>query len=82
MPALAKCSPEELKNILLLAGWKVYNEDQYNWSLVKGIGSESLEIPKKGKLVSFEVLYHCLGAGELAPGDYFEFLQQIRPGHS
>jgi len=80
MPALAKCSPPELKDLLVLAGWRVYNEDQLNWSLIRGIGTDSLEIPKKGKAVSFEVLYHCLGVAELAPGEYFELLARVR-GH-
>jgi hypothetical protein len=63
MPALAKCTPEELKDILLEAGWKVYNSDRFTWSLVRGIGSDSVEIPRKGRLVSFEVLYHVLEVG-------------------
>ena len=78
MPALAKCSPLELKEILLSSGWRVYNEDQYNWSLVKGIGSESIEIPRKGKLTSFAVRDSALEKAGLAPGDYFELLGKVR----
>lgn len=78
MPALAKCSPEELKNVLIEAGWRVYSSSVYNWSMVKEIGSDSIEIPKKGKLVSFEVLYHALEVAELAPGDYFSHLSTVR----
>jgi hypothetical protein len=77
MPALAKCSPETLKSILLEAGWKLYNDGTLNWSLVRGIGGDSLEIPKKGKLVSFEVLYHCLEVAQLAPGDYFDLINRV-----
>jgi hypothetical protein len=81
MPALAKCTPIELKDILIAAGWRVYNEDPYNWSMVRGIGSESVGIPRKGKLVSFQVLYHCLGLADLAPGDYFELLAKVQQDH-
>jgi len=65
---------------MVLAGWRIYNEDPLNWSLIRGIGTDSLEIPKKGKAVSFDVLYHCLSAAELPPGDYFELLATVR-GH-
>ena len=78
MPALVKCGPTELKDILVKAEWRVYNDDLYNWSLVKGIGSESIEVPKKGKLVSFAVLYNALEIAGLAPGEYFELLQEVR----
>jgi hypothetical protein len=78
MPALAKCSPSELKGILIEAGWRVYTKDQYNWSLVRGIGTESIEIPRKGKTVSFTVLYQALEKAELGPGDYFEHLATVR----
>lgn len=79
MPALLKCAPADLKAILLECGWRVYNDDQYNWSMVKGIGSASIELPKKGKLVSFDVLYSALGKADIAPGEYFELLQKVRP---
>lgn len=77
MPALAKCSPGTLKAILLEAGWKVYNESPLVWSLVRGIGGDSLEIPKRGRLVSFQVLEHCLEVAELAPGDYFDLMHRV-----
>jgi hypothetical protein len=77
MPALAKCSPTTLKNILLEAGWRLYNEGAFAWSLVRGIGSDSLEIPRKGRHVSFEVLEHCLEVAELAPGDYFDLMHRV-----
>src|SRR5713226_6812133 len=75
MPALVKVTPVQLKDILLQAGWRVHQEDPLNWSLVKG--NQSLELPKKGKLVSFEVMYHALTVAELALRTYLELREKV-----
>ena len=62
MPALKKVAPIILKEILEAAEWSVYAEDKYNWSLVNQ-SKVSVEIPKKGRLVSFQVMEN---AGDIA----------------
>jgi hypothetical protein len=79
MPAILPCSPDQLKGILIEKGWRVYNESPRNWSLVKGIGTESIEIPKRGRMVSLPVLYSALSKAEIPPGEYFELLKDLLP---
>jgi len=73
MPALKKVAPIILKEILEAGEWTVYNEDKLNWSLVNDAG-ESVEIPKVGRSVSFQVMENALAKAELAHGEYFRLL--------
>ena len=73
MPAIRKVAPVILKEILEAAEWTVYSETKHNWSLVNANGT-SVEIPKRGRLVSFQVMENALAQAELLPGDYFRFL--------
>ncbi|HUA18379.1 MAG TPA: hypothetical protein VMU80_20670 [Bryobacteraceae bacterium] len=73
MPALKKVTPVILKEIMEAADWAVYTEDRWNWSLVNADGV-SVEIPKRGRLVSFQVMENALAQAELLPGDYFRLL--------
>jgi len=77
MPALRKVAPVILKEILEAAGWSIYTESRLNWSLVNEQGI-SLEIPKKGRLVAFQLLENALSQAELAPGDYFRLLETVQ----
>jgi hypothetical protein len=72
MPALIKPSPIQLRKILESDGWNVYQEDEYTWSMVKAGVESSLEIPKRGRVVTFEVFEHALEIAELPPGKYLE----------
>jgi hypothetical protein len=56
MLALLDCSLKSLNKSLILAKWRVYNEDAFNRSMVRGLGPESIEIAIKGKNVSFDIL--------------------------
>jgi hypothetical protein len=73
MPALKKVAPVILKEILEAAEWAIYSEDRWNWSLVNSEGL-SVEIPKRGRLVSFQVMENALAQADLRPGDYFRLL--------
>lgn len=73
MPALRQVAPIILKEVLEAAEWQLYGEDRLNWSLVDQSGV-SIEIPKKGKLVSFQVMEHALSQANLPWGDYFRLL--------
>ena len=77
MPAIASVPPDILKRILELNGWSILDEGKYNWIMVRN--GAPLSIPRKGRLVSLPVLDACLITAEIAPGDYFEALEQI--GH-
>jgi hypothetical protein len=69
MPALRKVAPIILKEILEAAEWSVYAEDRLN----SGSGI-SVEIPKRGRLVSFQVMENALSQADLPPGEYFRLL--------
>jgi hypothetical protein len=73
MPALKQIAPVILKEVLEAAEWTVYTEDKWNWCMVDDEG-ESVEIPKHGRFVSFQVMEHVLSRAELLPGDYFRCL--------
>lgn len=74
MPALRKVAPVILKEILEATDeWSMYAEDRWNWSLVNSVGV-SVEIPKRGRLVSFEVMENALEQADITPGDYFRLL--------
>jgi hypothetical protein len=53
--AVTSCTPEDLKKILELFGYKLYRQDSWNWSMVRGV-ERPVIIPKCGELVSLDVL--------------------------
>ena len=75
MPALIKVTPEQFKEILVLDGWRVHQEDERNWSLVKPASIEILELPKS-RVLAYEVMYHALSVAEMPPGRYLELREQ------
>jgi hypothetical protein len=77
MPALRQVAPVILKEVLEVAEWKVYNEDKHNWSLVNHNGI-SVEIPKRGRFVSFQIMEHVLSEADMPPGDYFKYLDIVQ----
>ena len=77
MPALRQIRPIILKELLEAAEWSIYSEDKLNWSLVNGAG-ESVEVPKRGRFVSTQVMEHILSQAELLPGDYFSLLALVQ----
>jgi hypothetical protein len=76
MPALKQVAPVILKEILEAAEWTLYTEDKWNWCMVDADG-ESVEIPKYGRFVSFQVMESVLSRAELLPGDYFRLLAVV-----
>lgn len=76
MPPLRLIAPIILKEILEAADWKVYKQDKSNWSLVDSRGI-SVEIPKRGRFVSFQVMENALAQAEITPGDYFRHLRTV-----
>jgi hypothetical protein len=75
MPALVKVSPDHLRQILIEEGWRVHAQDPLNWSMVKG--ELQLQIPKRGRMVSFEVMENALLVAEIPPGRYLELRERI-----
>ncbi len=77
MPALKQIRPVFPKEILEAAEWTVYADDKWNWSLVNQAG-DSVEVPKRGRFISFQVMEHVLAQAELLPGDYFRCLAIVQ----
>jgi len=73
MPAIKQVPPIILKEIFEAADWRVYTEDNKNWSLVNSSGV-SIELPKRGRFVSFQVAENAMALAEMTPGDYFRCL--------
>jgi hypothetical protein len=78
MPALRQVAPIIFKELLEAAEWSVYSEDKWNWSMVDAGGTLSVEVPKKGRFVSFQVMEHVLAQAEILPGDYFRYLSIVQ----
>jgi hypothetical protein len=74
MPAIKQVAPIILKEVMEAAEWAVYTDDKWNWSMVNATGDLSVEIPKRGRFVSFQVMEHVLSQAEMLPGDYFRYL--------
>lgn len=76
MPAIAQIPPNVLVDLLLTDGWKVTSEDTYNWLLEKR-GKDPLPIPKRAKLIPFQIHEHVLLVAGIEFGDYFELLKKV-----
>ena len=75
MPAIAPVPPPVLRDCLLEDGWSLFDEDSYNWVLVKN--GRPLVIPKRGGLVAIEISSKVLEIANLNPGRYFELLEIV-----
>ena len=64
MPAITSISPECLKRILVLYGYKVSDEDEFNWILTRE-GSAPIPVPKLGELVGADVLVSVLSKAKM-----------------
>ena len=64
---MAQCSPEDLKKILELFGYKLHVQDAFNWAMVRGTETPVI-IPKSGDVVSIEALNSVFVRIGMAPG--------------
>ncbi len=69
-----------LKDILVADGWAVTREDSYNWLLEKD-DYDPLSIPKRIKLVPFEIHEHCLGVAKMDLGRYWQRMAEVGYKH-
>ncbi len=74
MTAIACVPPEWLKLVLEKKGYKVKRDTKFNWTLTRESeeDSEPIVIPKRGNLVSLEIMMGTLVAAHILPGEYFE----------
>lgn len=80
MPAIKQVAPIIFKEILeATMEWKMYSEDKLNWSMVNKTGV-SIEIPKRGRRVSFQVMENALAVADMPPGEYFRCLSIVEEG--
>ena len=64
MPDITSIPPECLKRILVLYGYKVSDEDEFNWILTRE-GSAPIPVPKLGELVGADVLMSILSKAKM-----------------
>lgn len=73
MPAIAPVSPNPLKCIPGLYGYKVSGEDQYNWVLIRQ-GSVPIIVPKLGELIALDVLKSALDKSKMENSVFLSLL--------
>jgi hypothetical protein len=56
VPVLAGIPPEALKRVLERNGYKVIDEDMYNWLLAKGEDGEPVVVPKIGRVLGVDMM--------------------------
>ncbi len=76
MVPFAQITPELMKQILVLDGWRVRREDEFNWLLSKG--RKYLPIPKKCKTLPFAIMNICFEESDLRGQRYLDLLAQAR----
>ena len=82
-PAVAPIPPHDLKQILVLFGYKVIAEDEFNWVLahdVKDGADVPIVIPKLGDLVALDVMMETLITAKLNLQVYFALKQKLADG--
>jgi len=63
---MLQCSPEDLKKILELFGYRLHLQDAFNWSMIRGAETPVI-IPKCGDVVSLEVVNSVFARIGMAP---------------
>jgi hypothetical protein len=64
---MVQCSPEDLKKILELFGYKLHLQDAFNWSMIRG-AETPVVIPKCGDVVSIEAINSVFARIGMGPG--------------
>lgn len=79
MPALAPIQPKEFKMLLERYGFQVQEETEYNWVLFKAEALRPvIPIPKKGALVSVDIMMGILDQLKITNEEYFTLLDKVR----
>lgn len=65
----APITPKHLKCVLELAGFTVVAEDEWNWSLLRGVELPII-LPKDGEFVAVEVMENALYKADIVLGKY------------
>jgi len=76
MPPLAQIQPYLMKQVLVLDGWRVRKEDEFNWILAKG--RKYLVIPRKCRTLPFAAMNVCFEEAGLRGQRYLDLLTQAR----
>jgi hypothetical protein len=65
-----------MKQILILDGWKVRREDEFNWLMSKG--RRYLPIPRKSRTLTFAIMDQCLQEAGILGQKYFDLLKSAQ----
>jgi hypothetical protein len=76
MVPIAQIPPYLMKQVLILDGWKLRRQDEFNWLLSKG--RKYLPIPRKCKTLPFAVMEICFEEAKLRGQRYLDLLAQAR----
>jgi len=76
MVPYAQIPPYLMKAVLVLDGWKLRREDEYNWLLSKA--TKYLAIPKLCKTLPFEIMDTCFELSDLRGQRYLDLLAQAQ----
>lgn len=64
-----------------MKGYRVARETKFNWTLVADLASgdvsEPIVIPRRGNVVSIEIMMGTLVASHMLPGEYFDLRAKV-----
>ncbi len=79
MPALCPIPPDIFKALLENYGFLVEKESEHNWTFFKDDAPQPVIIlPKKGELLSVDVMTGILNQLKINNKEYFELLDSIK----
>jgi hypothetical protein len=76
MVPFAQIPPYVMKAVMVLDGWKMRRDDEFNWLLSKR--NKYIAIPKMCKTLPFELMNLCFELGELRGQHYLDLLAQAQ----
>lgn len=76
MVSFAQIPPYLMKAVMVLDGWKVRREDEFNWLLSKR--HKYIAIPKMCKTLPFELMNLCFQLSGLRGQRYLDLLAQAQ----
>lgn len=76
MVPFAQVTPELMKQLLILDGWTIRRQDEFNWLLSKG--QKLLPVPRKCKTLPFAIMDVCFEEADIRGQKYLDLLAKAR----
>ncbi len=77
-PSIAPVAPEILRRVVEKEGYKIEDDSPYNWTLYKkNSSSPIIIIPKKGNVVSIDVMMNILDRLKMDNKKFFDLCKEV-----